>query len=806
MDTPKIDAILDRWGRDPHYVIEMLQDVQDQDRYLPEEVLRYMADQVQVPLRRLVHLATFFKAFSTEPRGEHEIQVCTGTACHVRGASRVLDAFERELDTTSGQTTADGQYTVEDVRCLGCCSLAPVVQIDGQIVSAVNPGDVPRLIEKIDDGEGEPTAEDSAGGDALEVEQTELIPRPIVPDNLDSIRAAVRERLDQYRGLLMVCTGTGCVAAGAFDLADELRGLLEERGLEDDYLVINTGCNGFCAMGPIMVVQPEGLFYEKLSSVALRRIVDQHLVGGEPVERYLHRDLSTRERIPLQGDIGFFAKQQLIALRNKGLTDPESIDSYIERGGYQALRKALTEMTPEGVLDEVKRSALRGRGGGGFPTGVKWESAARASVEGGPPVIVCNADEGDPGAFMDRSIIETDPHAVIEGMLLGAYALGATEGYIYLRKEYPLAMQRLTRAIAQARQHGLLGRAVMMTDLEFDIQIHRGAGAFVCGESSALMASMEGLPGEPRAKYVHSTEKGFLDRPTVLNNVETWANVPPIVEHGAAWFAAIGTGPRGDGEDLASNPWAGSSGTKVFSLVGDINNTGLVEVPMGITLREIIEDIGGGIPGGRPFKAVQTGGPSGGCLPASMLDEPVDFDTLTAAGSMMGSGGMIVMDDHTCMVDVARYFIDFLKDESCGKCTPCREGLTVMSEVLHRICRGEGREGDIEILEDVCAAQADGCLCQLGATAPNPVLSTLRFFRDEYEAHIRDHRCPGGVCKELITYTINDRCTGCVLCAKRCPTACITGEKKQLHVIEQADCIQCGTCWDVCRFDAVTIE
>ncbi len=620
--------------------------------------------------------------------------------------------------------------------------------------------------------------------------------------NLEAACKAENARLAGYKGMLMVCTGTGCVAAKGFDIQKGLEDVLAERGLTDDYLVVATGCNGFCAAGPIVVVQPEGIFYQKLTLASLPKIVDEHLVGGEPVKRYLHKDLSTKERIPQMADIPFFAKQQLIALRNKGLVDPESIDSYFARDGYTALRKALSEMTPDEVLEQVKRSALRGRGGGGFPAAVKWQSAKDASTDDVRPYILCNADEGDPGAFMDRSIIETDPHAVIEGMLLAAYALGSTEGYVYLRKEYPLALVRLEKALAQARERGLLGDGVMGTEMAFDIRIHRGAGAFVCGESSALMASMEGKPGEPRAKYVHSTEKGLFDKPTVLNNVETWANLPPIIEKGGDWFASIGTG----GDDLASNPWSGSSGTKVFSLVGDINNTGLVEVPMGITLREIIYDIGGGIPKGRAFKAVQTGGPSGGCLPASMLDEPVDFDTLTAAGSMMGSGGMIVMDEHTCMVDVARYFIDFLMDESCGKCTPCREGLTVMSTILNRICRGEGRKGDIEILEDICQAQDTGCLCQLGATAPNPVLSTLRFFREEYEAHIQSQRCPGGVCKELITYTINDLCNGCVLCAKRCPTDCITGEKKQPHVIEQEGCIVCGTCWDVCNFDAVTIE
>jgi NADH:ubiquinone oxidoreductase subunit F (NADH-binding) len=453
------------------------------------------------------------------------------------------------------------------------------------------------------------------------------------------------------------------------------------------------------------------------------------------------------------------------------------------------------------LVRRVIRSGLRGRGGGGFPTGVKWQSCLKASRERGlEPVVVCNGDEGDPGAFMDRSIVEADPHAVIEGMLIGARALGATEGFVYIRHEYPLAMKRLHLAIEQARARGVLGDDILGTGMKFDITIHRGAGAFVCGESTALMASMEGRAGEPRAKYVHTVEHGFRDRPTVLNNVETWANVPQIVRHGAEWFAGIGTG------DVSASPWGGSSGTKVFSLVGNVRNSGLVEVPMGITLREIVFDIGGGIPNGRRFKAVQTGGPSGGCLPESKLDLPVDFDTLVEAGSMMGSGGMIVMDDHTCMVDVARYFVDFLCDESCGKCTPCREGLVNLREILTRITAGKGRAGDLELLEDLGAVLSDGSLCGLGQTAANPVLSTLRYFRDEYEAHIRDRRCPAGVCKALIRYEITENCTGCTSCSKVCPTDAITGERRKLHVIDQDKCIQCGTCMDVCKDDAVVVR
>jgi len=605
-----------------------------------------------------------------------------------------------------------------------------------------------------------------------------------------------------YKAMLMVCTGTGCVSAGGFSVKDGLNAELRERGLSGDYLVVQTGCNGFCAMGPIVVVQPEGVFYQKVGPADLKEIVDSHLLGGKVVERLLHRDPVSGAVNRRMEEIGFFSKQQLIALRNKGLIDPEQIEHAIARGSYRAFQKALTTMRPEDVIREITASGLRGRGGGGFPTGVKWESCRKARQERQEAAyVVCNGDEGDPGAFMDRSIIETDPHAVIEGMLIGAFAVGAKEGFVYIRKEYPLAMDRLQIALAQAREKGLLGQGILGTDFAFDIAVHRGAGAFVCGESTALMASMSGRAGEPRAKYVHNVEYGFRDKPTVLNNVETWANVPAIIEKGASWFASIGT------HDGSGNPWRGSAGTKVFSLVGDIRNTGLVEVPMGIKLREIIFDIGGGIPEGRRFKAVQTGGPSGGCLPASLLDMPVDFDSLTEAGSMMGSGGMIVMDDHTCMVDVARYFIDFLVDESCGKCTPCREGLFALAGILRRICDGQGRESDLELLEEISATVRDTSLCQLGGSAPNPVLSTLRYFRDEYLEHIRDRRCRAGVCRELITYDIlADKCDGCTACGRACPVGAIEGERNKPHTILYNKCIKCGICLETCTRGAVEVR
>lgn len=619
--------------------------------------------------------------------------------------------------------------------------------------------------------------------------------------DLKQISSRVNEQFASYKSMLMVCTGTGCVAAKGFDIRNQLTEEIEKRGLEKDYLVVGTGCNGFCAVGPIIVVQPEGVFYEKIKADDLGEIIESHLQGGQVVERLLHKDLTTQAAITKMNDIGFFNKQELIALRNKGLIDPENIDHYIARNGYEALAKVL-KTDGDTVIQEIIKSGIRGRGGGGFPAGVKWESCKKAKMERDEVAyVVCNADEGDPGAFMDRSIIETDPHSIIEGMIIGAFAVGSHDGYVYLRKEYPLALERLKVAIAQARAYGLLGDNIMDSGFSFDIHIHRGAGAFVCGESTALMASMSGKAGEPRAKYVHNVEFGYRDKPTILNNVETWANIPAIIEKGSDWFAAIGSG------DVSQNPWDGSSGTKVFSLVGAINNTGLVEVPMGITLREIIYDIGGGIPNGKKFKAIQTGGPSGGCIPADLLDMKVDFDSLTEVGSMMGSGGMIVMDENNCMVDIAKYFIDFLIDESCGKCTPCREGLYALSKVLGRICKGEGRPGDIEFLEEMSETIIDTSLCQLGGSAPNPVLSTLKYFRHEYEQHINEKKCPAGICKDLITYKINQNCdgVGCRLCAKNCPVDAIAGEKKKRHIIDTVTCIKCGVCQEVCKYDAVEV-
>ncbi len=787
----EIKAIIKKWNSDFEYIIEMMQDIQDRFKYISKTAIDLLCTHTGAPKATIYHIATFYKSFSLEPRGETLIQVCVGTACHVRGATNVLAAFERELGIEDGGTTSDRKYSLEGVRCLGACSIAPVIKIGDEVIGNVQAKDVTKLIKQYEEEVREEAVLEEIKSNGL---------HKIGPDDLAKIKNELSSKMSAYRGMLMVCTGTGCVSAKGLQIRQRLEKELKARGLEKDYLVVGTGCNGFCAVGPIVVVQPQGVFYQKVSDDDLAAIIDEHLVGGTIIERLLFRDPQTEAVATKMDDIAFFTGQQLIALRNKGLIDPENIDHYISRGGYQALAKAL-EMHSDDIINTVTASGLRGRGGGGFPTGIKWQSCKKAMEERNEiSYIVCNADEGDPGAFMDRSIIETDPHTVIEGMLIAAVALKASEGYIYIRKEYPLAMDRLEKALQQARARGLLGDSILNSDFSFDIMIHRGAGAFVCGESTALMASMSGRAGEPRAKYIHNVEYGYRDKPTVLNNVETWANIPEIINNGADWFASIGTG------NVKGDPWGGSSGTKVFSLVGNINNTGLVEVPMGITLREIIFEVGGGIPGNRHFKAIQTGGPSGGCIPENMLDMEVDFDSLTEAGSMMGSGGMIVMDDHTCMVDVARYFINFLIDESCGKCTACREGLYALREILTRITRGEGREGDLDQLEELSATVAEASLCQLGGTAPNPVLTTLRYFYDEYEKHIKERTCPAGVCTELITYSINDHCTGCVICAKNCPTKAISGTPKELHSIDQDNCIKCGICLESCKYNAVEVK
>ena len=555
-----------------------------------------------------------------------------------------------------------------------------------------------------------------------------------------------------------------------------------------------TGCQGFCSRGPLVLIRPQEIFYQRVKPTDAEEIIKRTLMKGKPVKRLLYKMPGTGETVLTEQEIPFYKLQKRVVLHNIGKIDPSDISDAIAAGGYQALARALSTMTPDQVVAEVEKSGLRGRGGAGFPTGRKWRSALLAVEKKGRPIyVVVNGDEGDPGAFMDRTIMEGDPHAVLEGLILGAYALGASKGYLYVRAEYPLAIKHLEIAMFQARELGLLGENILNSGFSFDARINRGAGAFVCGESTALFTSIEGKPGNPRPKYVRSVEEGLWGRPTVLNNVETWANIPLIIGKGAEWYAGLGV-PH-------------STGTKVFSLVGKVNNVGLVEVPMGVPVSRIVEEIGGGVPGGSPFKAVQTGGPSGGCIPYRLKDTPVDFDSLTKAGSMMGSGAMIVMDDRDCVVDVGRYFLRFLEEESCGKCFPCRLGLTRMREILDRFSQGEGSVKEIEDLISLAQAVQDGSLCALGSSAPNPVLTTIRYFKDEYIAHVRDQKCPAGVCKSLITYAIDsDACTGCTSCAKQCPNNCISGEKKKPHVIDAAECIRCGICMETCKFDAITVS
>jgi NADH-quinone oxidoreductase subunit F len=607
---------------------------------------------------------------------------------------------------------------------------------------------------------------------------------------LETHRQGLVAAREANRPCVSICAGAGCLASGASDVIAAFRSELAAQGLEADIDTHGTGCPGFCERGPVVVLHPEGICYLQVTPKDVPEIVAQSLKENKVVERLLYENPTTGERAIHEFDIPFYQHQERTLLSSNILIDSRSIDDYLAIGGYTALVKALFEMDPEAVLEEVKQSNLRGRGGAGFPAGRKWEGSRNAPET--PKYVLVNADEGDPGAFMDRALLEGNPHSVLEGLMIGGYTIGASEGYIYVRQEYPLAVKNVLHAIAQAEEYGLLGENVLDSGFDFTIKVHKGAGAFVCGESTALMTALEGRVGEPRPKYVRSNIKGLWGKPTVLNNVETWANVPHIVNRGADWFTQIGTKK--------------SKGTKIFSLVGKITNTGLVEVPMGIPLRDIIYEIGGGIPGGKKFKAVQTGGPSGGCLPEEMLHLEVGFDELTAAGSMMGSGGMIVMDEDNCMVDVARYFINFLTEESCGKCLPCREGLRQMHRILTRICEGNGQVGDIETLEELSEVLTEASLCGLGQSAANPFLSTLRYFREEYEAHIAQKRCPALSCKGLISYWIDpEKCKACLICMKKCPSQGIEGGKKQIHVIDQEKCDRCGVCFEVCpeKFSAV---
>jgi NADP-reducing hydrogenase subunit HndC len=610
------------------------------------------------------------------------------------------------------------------------------------------------------------------------------------PAELEELRKGILSKRDPNKPCITLCSGSACQASGSKEVAAGIEEEIKKQGLSGLVDLRKTGCHGFCERGPIIVIHPEGICYLQIEPKDVPEIISRTIKEGKVIERLLYTDPGTQEKIIHESEIPFYKNQERLVFGSNGNIDPKNIEDYLALGGYSALAKALFQMTSEQVLEEVKKSNLRGRGGGGFPAGRKWEESRNAPGE--IKYVIVNADEGDPGAYMDRSLLEGNPHSVLEGLTIGAYAVGSHEGYIYVRQEYPLAVENVTLAIKKAEEVGLLGKNILGSGFDFTIKVHQGAGAFVCGESSALMTALEGRAGEPRPKYIHTAVKGLWDRPSVLNNVETWANVPLIINKGADWFAQLGT--------------ERSKGTKIFSLVGKITNTGLVEVPMGMTLKDIIYQIGGGIPGGKRFKAVQTGGPSGGCIPEELLDLEVGFDELTKAGSMMGSGGMIIMDEETCMVDVARYFLDFLTDESCGKCVPCREGMRQMLKILTNITQGKGSEGDLELLEELAEVAGDASLCALGRSAPNPFLSTLRYFRDEYEAHIKEKRCPALSCKEMIAYHIDpDKCRACMICLRKCPAEAIAGGKNRIHVIAQEKCTKCGTCFEVCpsRFGAV---
>ena len=739
VDLTLMEGVLRQYQEDATSLIMILQQAQAIYGYLPQEVIYHVAERTGHSPARVMGVATFYSYFRLAPMGTYQIMLCQGTACHVNGAERIRTAITQELGIVNGETTEDGLFTLNEVACLGCCSLAPVMMINGETYGNLTPEKTIKILRQLRQRE--------AGG-------------------------GVR---------ILVGQGSCGVSAGSARVAKVLAGHMTAT---DSFTVQTTGCIGMCYLEPIVDI------YE--GDTLLHRLVRVNEVDARAiVEAVRKRDYAALEPLFISDDDArFLKKQKRVALRHCGVVDPTSIDDYLRNDGYKALDRAL-HMSPEAVIDEIKVSGLAGRGGAGFPTWFKWNAARNA--EGEHKHLICNADEGDPGAFMDRAVIESDPHSLIEGMLIGAWAIGASDMYVYIRAEYPLAVERLGKAIEQARSRGLLGEDILGTGFSCDLNIKIGAGAFVCGEETALIESMEGKRGMPRLKPPFPAQSGYLDEPSNINNVETFANVTWIIRNGGAAFAAMGT--------------ENSKGTKVFALTGKVRRGGLVEVPMGNTLRDVIFDIAGGIKEGRSYKAVQMGGPSGGCIPAGLAETPIDYKALSATGAIMGSGGMVVMDDTTCMVNIARFFLDFTARESCGKCVPCRIGTTRMKEILDRICEGKGQEGDIELLESLCVSIKDGSLCGLGQTAPNPVLTTIRYFRDEYEAHIRDKRCPAHECLALLTISIvADKCTGCTVCAKKCPVDCISGARKEPHVIDQSACIKCKQCVSSCRFDAIVVD
>ena len=739
VDLSLMEGVLRQYQDDSTSLIMILQQAQAIYGYLPQEVIYHVAERTGNSPAKVMGVATFYSYFRLKPMGIYQIMLCDGTACHVNGSDRIRAAITQELGIHNGETTEDGMFTLNEVACLGCCSLAPVMMING----------------------------DTYGN--------------LTPEKTINILRQLRQRESGEGIRILVGQGSCGVSAGAGRVAKVLAGHMTAT---DSFTVETTGCIGMCYLEPIVdIYEGEKLLHR------LVKVTETDALGI--VEAVRKKDFSKLEAMFISDeDARFLKKQKRVALRHCGVVDPTSIDDYIKKDGYKAIDKAL-HMTPEEVIEEVKVSGLAGRGGAGFPTWFKWNAARNA--EGEHKHLICNADEGDPGAFMDRAVIESDPHSLIEGMLIGAYAIGASDMYVYIRAEYPLAVERLGNAIEQARSRGLLGENILGSGFSCDLNIKIGAGAFVCGEETALIESMEGKRGMPRLKPPFPAQSGYLNEPSNINNVETFANVAWIINNGGAAFAAMGT--------------ENSKGTKVFALTGKVQRGGLVEVPMGNSLRDVIFDIAGGIKDGRSYKAVQMGGPSGGCIPADLVDTPIDYKALSATGAIMGSGGMVVMDDSTCMVNIARFFLDFTARESCGKCVPCRIGTTRMMEILNRICDGQGQEGDIEMLEQLCVSIKDGSLCGLGQTAPNPVLTTIRYFRDEYEAHIRDKKCPAHECLALLKISIDPtKCKGCTVCARKCPVECISGERKTPHVIDQSSCIKCKQCVSSCKFDAIVVD
>ena len=739
VDLSLMEGVLRQYQDDSTSLIMILQQAQAIYGYLPQEVIYHVAERTGNSPAKVMGVATFYSYFRLKPMGIYQIMLCDGTACHVNGSDRIRAAITQELGIHNGETTEDGMFTLNEVACLGCCSLAPVMMING----------------------------DTYGN--------------LTPEKTINILRQLRQRESGEGIRILVGQGSCGVSAGAGRVAKVLAGHMTAT---DSFTVETTGCIGMCYLEPIVdIYEGEKLLHR------LVKVTETDALGI--VEAVRKKDFSKLEAMFISDeDARFLKKQKRVALRHCGVVDPTSIDDYIKKDGYKAIDKAL-HMTPEEVIEEVKVSGLAGRGGAGFPTWFKWNAARNA--EGEHKHLICNADEGDPGAFMDRAVIESDPHSLIEGMLIGAYAIGASDMYVYIRAEYPLAVERLGNAIGQARSRGLLGENILGSGFSCDLNIKIGAGAFVCGEETALIESMEGKRGMPRLKPPFPAQSGYLNEPSNINNVETFANVAWIINNGGAAFAAMGT--------------ENSKGTKVFALTGKVQRGGLVEVPMGNSLRDVIFDIAGGIKDGRSYKAVQMGGPSGGCIPADLVDTPIDYKALSATGAIMGSGGMVVMDDSTCMVNIARFFLDFTARESCGKCVPCRIGTTRMMEILNRICDGQGQEGDIEMLEQLCVSIKDGSLCGLGQTAPNPVLTTIRYFRDEYEAHIRDKKCPAHECSALLKISIDPtKCKGCTVCARKCPVECISGERKTPHVIDQSSCIKCKQCVSSCKFDAIVVD